>query len=114
MASPPPVEVLRRAARLDLPGWYVAAGCLYQTVWNVLSGRPAGQGIKIRNEVRVHLWCQEKFGVACVPHDSTEAAIDTFPAWPAAWASALTEIAGGACTRPMRPRPSGGAASGQT
>ena len=61
------VEVLRRAARLDLPGWYVAAGCLYQTVWNVLSGRPAGQGIK------------EKFGVACVPYGSTEAAIDTFP-----------------------------------
>jgi hypothetical protein len=109
------VEVLNRAARLDLPGWYVAAGCLSQTVWNVLGERPAGAGIKdydliyhdpadlsweaediviragaelfgdlpvpveIRNEARVHLWYQEKFGVACTPYESTEAAIDTFP-----------------------------------
>jgi uncharacterized protein len=109
------VEVLSRAAAFDLPGWYVAAGCLSQTVWNVLSDRPAGAGIKdydliyhdpadlsweaedvviragaelfgdlpvpveIRNEARVHLWYQKKFGVACVPYDSSEAAIDTFP-----------------------------------
>ena len=33
-------EVLARAATLDLPGWYLVAGCLYQTVWNVVSGQP--------------------------------------------------------------------------
>ncbi|RDI46735.1 nucleotidyltransferase family protein [Nocardia mexicana] len=40
------VEVLARAARMDLPGWYLTAGCLFQTVWNVVTGRPAEEGIK--------------------------------------------------------------------
>jgi uncharacterized protein len=39
-------EVLERAATLDLPGWYVTAGCLYQTVWNVVTGRVPTSGIK--------------------------------------------------------------------
>ncbi|MER7694768.1 nucleotidyltransferase family protein, partial [Streptomyces sp. NPDC097610] len=33
-------DVMARAATLDLPGWYVTAGCLFQTVWNVVTGRP--------------------------------------------------------------------------
>lgn len=109
-------EVLSRAATLELPGWYVTAGCLFQTVWNVVTGRPPTNGIKdydlfyfdsgdlswegedtviktgrkvfaglpaeveIRNEARVHLWYQDKFGVPCPPYDSTEAAIDSFAA----------------------------------
>ncbi|MFE9097635.1 nucleotidyltransferase family protein [Streptomyces sp. NPDC007264] len=109
-------EVLARTATLDLPEWYVTAGCLFQTVWNVVTGRPPTSGIKdydvfyfdegdlsweaedaviktgrevfaglpaeveIRNEARVHLWYEEKFGVACAPYDSTEAAIDSFAA----------------------------------
>ncbi|MET9079996.1 nucleotidyltransferase family protein [Streptomyces sp. NPDC004232] len=109
-------EVLARAATLELPGWYVTAGCLFQTVWNVVTGRPPTNGIKdydifyfdsddlsweaedtvikagrevfaglpaeveIRNEARVHLWYQDKFGVSCPPYDSTEAAIDSFAA----------------------------------
>ncbi|MEU9566801.1 nucleotidyltransferase family protein [Streptomyces sp. NPDC048161] len=96
-------EVLSRAATLELPGWYVTAGCLFQTVWNVVTGRPPTNGIKdydlfyfdsgdlsweaedtviktgrkafaglpteveIRNEARVHLWYQDKFGVPCPP-----------------------------------------------
>ena len=39
-------EVLARAAKLDLPGWYLTAGCLFQTVWNVVTGRPPSEGIK--------------------------------------------------------------------
>ena len=109
-------EVLTLAAALGLPGWYLAAGCLYQTVWNVITGRPPGAGIldydlvyfdgsdlswqaedaviqagqkvfgdlpapvEIRNQARVHLWYEQRFGVACPPHDSAEAAIDTFEA----------------------------------
>ena len=38
-------EVLRRAEALDLPDWYLAAGCLFQTVWNVLDGREPTHGI---------------------------------------------------------------------
>jgi hypothetical protein len=110
------VEVIARAASLQLPNWYVTAGCLFQTVWNVTTGRPPTAGIKdydifyfdasdlsweaedkvikaaeetfagltadveIRNEARVHLWYEKKFGVACAPYESTEAAIDSFAA----------------------------------
>jgi hypothetical protein len=109
-------EVLTRAAVLALPGWYLVAGCLYQTVWNVVTGLSAQAGIldydlayydasdlswesedaviqagrrlfgdlpvpvQIRNQARVHLWYELKFGTPCPPHGSTEAAIDTFEA----------------------------------
>ncbi|MDQ0376229.1 nucleotidyltransferase family protein [Amycolatopsis thermophila] len=109
-------EVLTRAAVLDLPGWYLAAGCVVQTVWNVVTGRPPAYGIRdydlvyfddrdlswaaenaaitagagvfgdlpavveIRNEARVHLWYESRFGVPCRPYPSTEAAIDSFEA----------------------------------
>jgi uncharacterized protein len=108
--------VLARAAAMALPGWYLAAGCLYQTVWNVVTGQPPEAGIldydlayfdgsdlsweaedvviragqevfarlpapvQIRNQVRVHLWYEQKFGLPCRPHESTEAAIDSFEA----------------------------------
>jgi uncharacterized protein len=108
--------VLARAAVLDLPGWYLVAGCLYQTVWNAVTGQPPEAGIldydlaycdtsdlsyeaedrviraaeeifaglpapvQIRNQARVHLWYEQKFGVPCPPHASTEAAIDTYEA----------------------------------
>jgi hypothetical protein len=39
-------EVLARAAKLDLPGWYLTAGCVFQTVWNVVTNRPSTNGIK--------------------------------------------------------------------
>ncbi|WP_327411916.1 nucleotidyltransferase family protein [Streptomyces sp. NBC_01233] len=110
------VEVLNRTAGLGLPHWYVTAGCLFQTVWNVVTDRHPTHGIKdydvfyfddgdlsweaedevikaagevftglpaeveVRNEARVHLWYEQKFGVACAPHASTEAAIDNFAA----------------------------------
>ena len=46
MLNPSNAEILRRAADLDLPGWYLTAGCLFQTVWNVLSGREPATGIR--------------------------------------------------------------------
>jgi uncharacterized protein len=109
-------DVLGRAAAMRLPAWYLVAGCLYQTVWNVVTGQPAEAGIldydlayfdgsdlsweaedavirtgndvfgglpapvQIRNQARVHLWYEQKFGAPCPPHESTEAAIDTFEA----------------------------------
>jgi uncharacterized protein len=110
------MQVLDRAAGLDWPGWYLMAGCLYQTVWNVVTGQPSEAGIldydlgyfdtsdlsweaedavieagrevfggiatpvQIRNQARVHVWYEQKFGVPCPPHESSEAAIDTFEA----------------------------------
>ena len=94
----------------------LVAGCLYQTVWNVVTGQPPEAGIldydlayfdgsdlswdaedaviraghevfaglpvpvQIRNQARVHLWYEQKFGLPCPPHESTEAAIDTYEA----------------------------------
>jgi uncharacterized protein len=116
LRNPALAEVLTRAAVLGLPDWYLVAGCLYQTVWNVVTGQPPEAGIldydlayfnafdvswqaedaviqaghrlfgdmpapvQIRNQARVHLWYEQKFGVPCPPHESTEAAIDTFEA----------------------------------
>ena len=116
MRNQPLAEVFAKAAAWDLPGWYLVAGCLYQTVWNVATGQPPDAGIldydlayfdgsdlsweaedaviragqqifaglpapvQIRNQARVHLWYEGRFGVPCPPHASTEAAIDTYEA----------------------------------
>lgn len=39
-------EVLSRAPSLQLPHWYLTAGCLFQTIWNVVTGRAPTHGIK--------------------------------------------------------------------
>src|SRR5215472_12227562 len=38
-------DVLSRAATMKLPNWYLTAGCMYQTVWNVVTGQPPEAGI---------------------------------------------------------------------
>ena len=38
--------LLAAARDLALPQWRVVSGCLYQTVWNVLTNKPARTGIK--------------------------------------------------------------------
>jgi hypothetical protein len=127
-------EVLARVAGMDLPGWYLVAGCLYQTVWNVVTGQPPDAGIldydlayfddsdlswdaedavikagdeifaglpapvQVRNQARVHLWYEQKFGVPCPPYTSTEAAIDTFEATAACLGVRRGPAAGGAFT----------------
>lgn len=114
--SPLFMEVLTRCAALDPPGWYLAAGCVAQTVWNHLTHRPPDFGIRdydliyfdasdtsweaenaviesaaalaadlpidleVRNEARVHLWYEQRFGIPCPPYSSSEDAIGTFPA----------------------------------
>ncbi len=90
---------------LGLPDWYIASGAIYQTVWNALSGKPAGYGLKdidliyfdgadlsweaedavikrataafeaapvatpveVRNQARVHLWFEQRFGAPYSP-----------------------------------------------
>jgi hypothetical protein len=38
-------EILRRMPELGLRDWWLVSGCLFQTVWNLRSGRPADKGI---------------------------------------------------------------------
>lgn len=113
-SNPTLMTVLARAATMNLPNWYLAAGALSQTIWNAMSSFPPDTGIRdydlvyfddtdlsykaedvhiqagkklfadipveveIRNQARVHLWFEDKFGVACPPHKSVEAGIDTW------------------------------------
>ena len=113
--NPTVVAILERMDALELPDCWLAAGALFQTVWNVLTDRDpragildydlnyfddsdlsweaedaaitaaaAGLGdlgdeIQVRNEARVHLWYEAKFGVPCPPYRSTRHAISTFP-----------------------------------
>ena len=40
------MDILRRARALALPDWRLVSGAIYQSVWNALTGRPSGHGIK--------------------------------------------------------------------
>ena len=99
-SDPDLMKLLDRLRSVRLPQWRIVAGCLYQTVWNVLTGHPRGTGIKdydliyfdgddlswetedkaiqrvaaatrdcvgpveVRNQARVHLWFETRFGCA--------------------------------------------------
>jgi uncharacterized protein len=114
LSNPVSATILERMPRLGLGEWYLTAGAVFQTVWNVVSGRDPRAGIKdydifyfdgsdlsyeaedevikrvstlfadvhahieVRNEARVHLWYQRKFGVPAQPFTSCEDAIDHF------------------------------------
>lgn len=113
------VEILERFNGLGIQDWWLTAGCLFQTVWNLRSGRPAWQGIhdydifyysedqtweaedqvikdaerlfadlnvnvQVRNQSRVHLWYEGKFGIAYPPLTNASEGILRFPARAAA------------------------------
>ena len=46
LENPVIATVLTRAEMLGLPDWYLAAGCLFQTVWNELHGFDPQHGIQ--------------------------------------------------------------------
>jgi len=46
LADPTVATVLDRAPALGLTDWWLTAGVLFQTVWNDLTGRPVGTGIR--------------------------------------------------------------------
>jgi uncharacterized protein len=102
------LTILRELALLQ---WRLVAGCLYQTVWNILTARPRGTGIsdydviyfddsdlswdaedavirrvaaataggvgpvELRNQARVHLWFEERFGTPYPPLAAADEAI---------------------------------------
>ncbi len=45
-SDPGLMHLLHRLRGLRLPQWRLVSGCLYQTVWNVLTDRARGTGIK--------------------------------------------------------------------
>ena len=110
-ADPGLMTLLVRLRDLGLPQWRLVAGCLYQTVWNVLTERPRGTGIRdydliyfdpddlsyeaedrviqrvaaatapgigpveARNQARVHLWFEARFGLPYSPLSSADEAL---------------------------------------
>lgn len=108
-------KILRRVSELGMPNWYLGAGGVAQTVWNVLHDYEPSHGIKdydlvyynaadisyegedvfiqkgaqlfkdlcapveIRNQARVHLWYEKRFGYPVSPFRSVEEAIGTWP-----------------------------------
>ena len=106
--------VLERIDDLGALDAWLVAGCLYQTVWNVLSGRPTTENIKdydifyfdatdtsyeaedvvikraaalfkdldieieVRNQARVHLWYEKRFGHPRAPLLSASQGISSF------------------------------------
>lgn len=113
-ANPINAEILDRLPSLGLPDAWLVSGCLFQSVWNHLSGRPLTQGIKdydifyfddgdlswaaedaviqrcaaaladldaeieVRNQARVHLWYEDKFGLPYPSLRSSCEGIDRF------------------------------------
>ena len=106
-ADPDIMRLLAALRGLRLPQWRLVSGCVYQTAWNALTGRPRGTGIKdydlayfdpdtsweaedavirrvaaaakgcvgpveTRNQARVHLWFEERFGTPCPPLRSVD------------------------------------------
>lgn len=45
-ADPGLMHVLRIVRDQDLPDWRIFSGAVYQSVWNALTGRPAGYGVR--------------------------------------------------------------------
>lgn len=107
-------QILRRLPELGLPDSLLVAGSLFQTVWNLHSGKAPDADIldydifyfdaadlsweaedavigkanrafadlnatvQVRNQARVHLWYEAKFGIPCKPLVSSQDGIDHF------------------------------------
>jgi len=115
-ADPGLMHVLTTVRGLGLPDWRIFSGAVYQSVWNAVTGRPAGYGIKdydvgyfdpdtswdaedvfikraaaafdepfrslveVRNQARVHLWFQDRFGEPYSALTGTDEALGRFVA----------------------------------
>ena len=115
-ADPGLMHVLTTVRSLGLEDWRVFSGAVYQSVWNAVTDRPAGYGIRdydlgyfdpdvswdaedavirrvaaafeppfremveVRNQARVHLWFEGKFGEPYEALAGTDEALSRFVA----------------------------------
>ncbi len=115
-ADPGLMHVLTTVRGLGLNDWRVFSGAVYQSVWNAVTGRPAGYGVRdydlgyfdadtswdaedvvirrvaaafappfrdmveVRNQARVHLWFEGKFGEPYTALSGTDEALARFVA----------------------------------
>ena len=110
------MRVLTSVRDLGLPDWRLFSGAVYQSVWNAVTGRPAGYGVRdydlgyfdpdtswdaedaviqrvaaafeppvrdmveVRNQARVHLWFEGRFGEPYTALTCTDEALARFVA----------------------------------
>ncbi len=115
-ADPGLMHVLTTVRDLGLNDWRVFSGAVYQSVWNAVTGRPAGYGVRdydlgyfdpdtswdaedaviqhvatvfeppfrdkveVRNQARVHLWFEGRFGEPYEAVTGTDEALTRFVA----------------------------------
>jgi uncharacterized protein len=115
-ADPGLMHVLNGVRDQGLSEWRIFSGAVYQSVWNALTGRPAGYGVRdydlgyfdpdtsweaedavirqvaaafeppfrdmveVRNQARVHLWFEGRFGEPYEPLTGTDEALARFVA----------------------------------
>ena len=113
-ANPVLMGVMETARTLHMPDWLIVSGAAYQCVWNHLTGRPCGYGVKdydlvyfdpdtswdaedvfikraaaaypsplselveVRNQARVHIWFEGKFGEPYEPLSNSAEALTRF------------------------------------
>lgn len=115
-ADPRLMHVLTTIRGLRLNDWRVFSGAVYQSVWNAVTGRPTGHGVRdydlgyfdpdtswgaedvvirrvaaafeppfrdmveVRNQARVHLWFEGRFGEPYEALNGTDEALARFVA----------------------------------
>jgi hypothetical protein len=99
-ADPDLMTVLEGVRDEGLNDWLIFSGAVYQSVWNHLTGRPPGHGVKdfdvgyfdarfdeplksrveVRNQRRVSEWFPQKFGQDWPPVSQTAEALERFVA----------------------------------
>ncbi len=108
-------NILSRGREIQLPNWYLGAGCITQTYWNYKHGYPVTKHIRdvdiayydpadlsetserkhedrirslfsdtslqfdVKNQARVHLWYEKRFGYTISQYESVEDAINSWP-----------------------------------
>jgi len=113
LRNPVNATILARLPKLGVQDAWLVSGALFQTVWNVMTGREPAHGIRdydvfyfdtdtswdaennviayakhvfadvkatieIRNQARVHLWYEQKFGTPYPPLARATEGIDRF------------------------------------
>ncbi|MDN3721734.1 nucleotidyltransferase family protein [Roseibium salinum] len=116
LTVPHVMRILEAIRSMDLPDAWLVSGGIYQTVWNVMTGRPHFHGMKdfdviyfagtdlsyeaedavitrvnallpdlaslleVRNQARVHLWYEQRFGRPYRPLDCSMDSLTTYAA----------------------------------
>lgn len=119
--------ILLRIRDWGLPDAWLTSGAIYQNLWNEITGRPPGHGVKdhdilyfdasdlswaaedrvirqaaaagrelgleleLRNQARVHLWFERRFGFAVPPLRRTLEALERYASTTHAVAARLTD-----------------------